>query len=159
MVTAPLWFFKCFRFCSQLYFEKSGNVDIHSVRTPPPPMSIFIHYLETPPPPIRVDVLCTQSLDWNDTHLESREDLLCFQLECCVQYGWHCSEGHSDQSRPSHPWGCLLIPQCRHSWVADLITHRYAQLLTLFYKSCSTLCHRKKWVLKKVYQLFKGTSM
>ena len=69
------------------------------------------------------------------THLESREDLLCFQLECCVQYGWHCSEGHSDQSPPSHPWGCLLIPQCRHSWVADLITHRYAQLLTLYYKS------------------------
>ena len=68
-------------------------------------------------------------------HLESREDLLCFQLECCVQYGWHCSEGHSDQSPPSHPWGCLLIPQCRHNWVADLITHRYAQLLTLYYKS------------------------
>ena len=46
MVTAPLWFFKWFRFCSQLYFEKSGNVDIHSVRTPP----VHFHPLSRNPP-------------------------------------------------------------------------------------------------------------
>ena len=48
MVTAPLWFFKCFRFCSQLYFETSGKVDIHSVRTPPPPCP-FSSTISKPP--------------------------------------------------------------------------------------------------------------
>ena len=46
-------------------------MDIHSTRNSPPPMSIFIHYLEIPP--LRVDVLCTQSLNENERKVSSRE--------------------------------------------------------------------------------------
>ena len=53
--------FWCFRFCSQLYFGKSGKVDIHSARTPLPPCP-FSSTISKPSSPLRVDVLCTQSL-------------------------------------------------------------------------------------------------
>ena len=53
MVTAPLWFFKCFRLCSQLllYFEKFGKVDIHSARTPLPPCPFSSTISKPPLPP------------------------------------------------------------------------------------------------------------
>ena len=103
MVTAPLWYFKCFRFWSHLYFEYPEKLP--SILLEPPFPNVNFHNYLNLPSPLGMDVLCTQSLTqtlniwflWSPSRVLKRhkcivgkEGIISSKIYLAMSLGSHC---------------------------------------------------------------------